>query len=67
MFHFPLQCLDWEPIRILREGDPLAARASASRRRPFIICSGFAYNPRSTLPAARIKKPTNRSVNPLWT
>ena len=34
---------------------------------PFRYLLGFAYNPRSTLPAASTKKPTNRSVNPVWT
>ena len=32
---------------------------------PFTYLLRFAYNPRNTLPAARIKKPTNRSVNPV--
>jgi hypothetical protein len=32
-------------------------------RRPFII--PFAYNPRKTLPAARTKKPSNKSENPV--
>ena len=53
------------PIRILPE--VRSPHGEASLRPAFHYLLGFAYNPRSTLPAASTKKPTNRSVNPVWT
>ena len=46
-----------------------AVSAADKRRRlrptPFHYLLRLAYNPRSALPAARTKNPTNRSVNPV--
>ena len=64
VFHSGLQRLDWTHPDFTGRAIP----SLRGRRRwptPFRYLLRFAYNPRSTTPAASTKKPTNRSVNPV--